>query len=303
MYSVAGSLGIHLLVTLGAGSFLINISKNIIPPKTFKLEFVKRETPPPEKMKEIRKNIIPREVKVASLPQPKPMPSVQPRVREMVQEKTTAQPTNVARVIQSRIVPVTQPKITVLSTNVARTSVSVPNSAPRRIKSHAIPAKTTAVIQSSRSTITRRAVANIPISRSFTSTNQTTSETSGRKAPVKTGAKMASFTMPTPRGVPNIVDRGALKGYMGQIKRQIEGAKRYPEASRKAGQKGKLKIQFTLLKNGEVENIKLLTQTPYPHLNKEAMAAVKRAAPFSGFPDSVIRDSMNIILPFNFELN
>ena len=85
--------------------------------------------------------------------------------------------------------------------------------------------------------------------------------------------------------------------------RIIEQAKRYPEGARRAGRQGKLKVQFTILKNGEVDNVRLLTETPYPNLNREAMAAVKRAAPFSGIPDSVMKKSLNIILPFRFELN
>jgi protein TonB len=116
--------------------------------------------------------------------------------------------------------------------------------------------------------------------------------------------KLASLSLlPSPRAVPNIVDRGALKGYVGRIKRSIEGAKQYPESSRKAGREGRLKVQFTIFKNGEVDDIKLLTKTPYPNLNREAMAAVKRAAPFSGFPDSMMEKSLQIILPFRFELN
>ena len=55
-YSIIGSLGVHMLFTLGAGSFLMNINKNIQPPKTYKLEFVKRKVPPPIKKEKIRKN-------------------------------------------------------------------------------------------------------------------------------------------------------------------------------------------------------------------------------------------------------
>ena len=126
----------------------------------------------------------------------------------------------------------------------------------------------------------------------------------GRVTPVETGVKLASLTsFPSARGVPNIVDAGALKSYIGQVRRSVLGAKRYPEASRRAGRQGKLKVQFTILKNGEVGNVSLLTETPYPNLNREAMAAVKRAAPFAGIPDSVMRKSLNVILPFRFELN
>jgi outer membrane biosynthesis protein TonB len=51
-----------------------------------------------------------------------------------------------------------------------------------------------------------------------------------------------------------------------------------------------------------VRNIKLLTRTPYPNLNREAIDAVERSAPFSGFPDSMMEKSVKVILPFRFEL-
>jgi protein TonB len=122
--------------------------------------------------------------------------------------------------------------------------------------------------------------------------------------PVQTRIKLASLTsIPSARGVPNIVDEGALKSYIGRVRRSVLGAKRYPEASRRAGREGKLKVQFTILKNGEVGNVRLLNETPYPNLNQEAMAAVKRAAPFAGIPDSIMQQSLNVVLPFRFELN
>ncbi len=301
LYSVVGSLGVHLLFFMGAGSFLLSINKDLTPPKTYKLEFVKRKTP--VKKVEMRKEIVRKEIKVASL--------------------------------QPKVIPVAQPRTVVRQTRQLRPVVLAPKSAPKPIQKQSTPVRQSAIMHSSRPTISRRA--SVP--RSFASTSNTTSAkgstrvamiqgtshftprnlpkqvarasvstpassgTSGRVAPIQTGVKLASFSLPTPRGVPNIVDRGALKGYIGRIKRRIEGAKQYPESSRKAGREGRLKVQFTLFKNGEVGNIKLITKTPYPNLNREAMAAVKRAAPFSGFPDSMMEQSLQIILPFRFELN
>ena len=54
-YSIIGSLGVHMFFTLGAGSFLMNINKNIQLPKPYKLEFVKRKEQPPVKKEKIRK--------------------------------------------------------------------------------------------------------------------------------------------------------------------------------------------------------------------------------------------------------
>ena len=312
LYPLAGSLAVNMMLTMCAGSFLISINKSLATQKTYKLEFVKRKTPPPIKKEKIRKEVTHQQVKLASL-QAKVLPVKQPSI---------------------------QPKMFVRQTNTARPSVSVPNYVPRKVQSNKAPPMQSTVMHSSTSKISRRVTSKIPTARSFASVNDKKSKKSttrtamvqgvsqlkahkvpslvtrssadkssskdsrGLISPVLTGVKHASLSLPAnPRGVPNIVDSGALKSYIGQIQRIIEGEKRYPEASRRAGREGKLKVQFTIFRDGKVGNIKLLTKTPYPNLNKEAMDAVERAAPFSGFPDSMGKKYVNIILPFRFELN
>lgn len=305
-YSLAGSLAVNMMITMGAGSFLININKSLATQKTYKLEFVKKKTPPLIKKKKINKEIVRQMVKVASL--------------------------------QPKAVPITQPKMTVRQTSSSLHSVSIPNYVPRQIQTQNAPAMRSAVIYNAKSTMSRRVTSNIPTARSFDSVNKKTSQNSmkkmamvnsanhtkahkiptlvarssantstsksskGRVTPLLTGIKHSSLSLPKPRGVPNIVDSGALNGYLGQIQRIIEGAKEYPEASRRAGRQGKVKVQFTIFSNGDVDNIKLLTRTPYPNLNQEAIDAVERSAPFSSFPDSLTQKSVKVILPFRFEL-
>ena len=305
-YSLAGSLAVNMMITMGAGSFLISINKSLATQKTYKLEFVKKKTPPLIKKKKINKEIVRQEVKVASL--------------------------------QPKAVPIIQPKVTVRQTSSSLPSVSIPNYAPRQIQTQKVPAMRSAVIHTVRSTMNRRVTSNIPTARFLASVNKKTSQNSmkkmamvnsakhikahkiptlvarssantstsksskGRVTPLLTGIKHSSLSLPKPRGVPNIVDSGALKGYLGQIQRIIESSKEYPEASRRAGREGKVKVQFTIFRNGDVRNIKLLTRTPYPNLNQEAIDAVERSAPFLSFPDSLTQKSVKVILPFRFEL-
>ena len=61
-YSIAGSLAVHVVFTLGAGSFLMNIDNSVQPQKTYNLEFVKRKTPPLVKKEMIRKEQVRREI-------------------------------------------------------------------------------------------------------------------------------------------------------------------------------------------------------------------------------------------------
>ena len=312
LYPLAGSLAVNMMLTMGAGSFLININKSLATQKTYKLEFVKRKTPPPVIKKKIRKEVVRKEVKLASL-QPKVLPITQPIIK---------------------------PKVNVKPTSTARPAVSVPNYVPKRIQSHKAPTIKSTVIHTSKSTMSKRVTSNIPTARLFvpvdnkksqkgttrmamvnsrshlkahnipkpvariSDSKSTNKNSKGRITPVLTGMKHAALSFPTnPRGIPNIIDRGALKSYIGQVQRIIEGAKKYPEASRRAGREGKVKVQFTIFRDGKVGNIKLLSKTPYPNLNREAMEAVKRAAPFSGLPDAYGEKSVSLILPFRFELH
>ena len=340
LYSLVGSLAVNMMLTMGAGSFLISINKSLVTEKKYKLEFVKRDTPPPPiKKKKIRKEVVRQKVEVASL-QPKALPIIHPkRTVRQTSKEVVRQKVEVAS-LQPKALPIIHPKRTVRQTSVARPSVPIPNYVPRQIQSHKAPTMRSAVIHSSTSTMNRRVTSNIPKARTFASVSNKTSQkgttkttmvqsashskdhripklvarsstsistskdSMGRITPVLTGMKHASLSLPAnPRKVPNIVDRGALKGYIGKIQRIIEGTKKYPEASRKAGREGKVKIQFTIFRDGKVANIKLLTRTPYPNLNHEAMDAVERAAPFTRFPDSMAENSVNVILPFRFELN
>ena len=52
LYSLAGSLAVNMMITMGAGSFLISINKNLATQKTYKLEFVKKEAPSPDQKEE-----------------------------------------------------------------------------------------------------------------------------------------------------------------------------------------------------------------------------------------------------------
>ena len=335
-YSIIGSLGVHMLFTLGAGSFLMNINKNIQPPKTYKLEFVKRKTPPPIKKEKIRKEMVRPEIKVASLT-PKAIPVVQPKttVRQISKARPAiATPQLVPRKVETRVVArsaimrTSNPTFSRrVNTPVARSITPAKNFAVKGSTRVAIVERTSnapslklpkRMVRSSSAIPTSRGSTRVamaqgtpkfnfselpkPVIRSGSSSFSKSAK--GLVVPVETRTRLASLTSaPSPRAVPNIVDGGALKSYIGQIQRIIERSKRYPEASRRAGRQGKLKVQFTILKNGEVDNVRLLTETPYPNLNREAMAAVKRAAPFSGIPDSVMKKSLNIVLPFRFELN
>jgi TonB family protein len=148
-------------------------------------------------------------------------------------------------------------------------------------------------------------VSTLPSARvpSVAPSSNRTSGNNRRTEFVQKGNLIAAATIPTPRPVPNIIDKGVLDDYLGTLQSMIASAKKYPESARKSGQEGKVTVQFTVMKNGNVKNIQLVSKTNYRDLNEEAIEAVKRAAPFSSLPDEMDKPFLDIILPFRFKLN
>ena len=105
-----------------------------------------------------------------------------------------------------------------------------------------------------------------------------------------------------PRPVPNIIDQGALKGYSRGVHRKIAARKRYPRKAKREGKEGQVTVQFTVMKSGKIKDLLLVAGTSYAELNKAAMDAVKRAAPFPGLPEELGQDFLELVLPFNFTI-
>ena len=335
-YSIVGSLGVHVMFTLGAGSFLMNINNSVQPQKTYQLEFVKRKAPPAFKKETMRKEPLLKEIKVASLT-PKAMPVLQPKisVRQTSRQTRKARPMlktpistpkQVKRSVTRKSVVIRSKRSTKKRIPMARSFVYASktfSSRPTRVpmvqgtpqfKLRKLPqrvTKSSSSVSSSKGSARVAMVQGTPKFKLSKLPNQvirsknssSTGTEKGRVNPVQTRVRLASLaSSPSARGVPNIEDTGALQSYGDLIRRSVLGAKRYPEASRRAGRQGILKVEFTILKNGQLGNVRLLTETPYPNLNREAMAAVKRAAPFAGIPDSIMKQSLKVVLPIRFQI-
>ena len=124
-YSIVGSLGVHVIFTLGAGSFLMNINNSVQPQKTYQMEFVKRKAPPPVKKETIRKEQVRKEIKVASLT-PQAIPVLQPKVSV----RQTSRQTRKVRAMGKT--PVATPKQ--VKRSVTKKSVMVRSSKPSTAK-------------------------------------------------------------------------------------------------------------------------------------------------------------------------
>lgn len=85
----------------------------------------------------------------------------------------------------------------------------------------------------------------------------------------------------TPDGVIGSWDgRAGLSPLSAEIRKRIEQAKFYPDWARSRGIEGTVKLLFTLSADGSVMEVKVLSSSGFPILDKAAIEAVERAAPY-----------------------
>lgn len=89
--------------------------------------------------------------------------------------------------------------------------------------------------------------------------------------------------------------------YMLSFKRRVELFWSYPTASVARAEQGRLKIDFTIDKDGTIKNIKLIKSSNYPALDDAAITALRLASPFQALPKNF--DLNKIDINANFEYN
>lgn len=89
--------------------------------------------------------------------------------------------------------------------------------------------------------------------------------------------------------------------YFNSIKRAIELVWRYPDEAVIHGISGALALRFTLKDTGELEDVKLIRPSGHKPLDDEAMLAVKVAAPYNAFPQSLAKKRLHIVATFIYQ--
>lgn len=95
----------------------------------------------------------------------------------------------------------------------------------------------------------------------------------------------------------------ALSLYLEEVRKKIDFHKVYPKASQLLKEEGLVKIQIRLSKQGEIKSMELIAPSPYERLNKAALLALNRAAPFAPSPQGIAEDPLIIEVPIRFVVN
>ena len=92
----------------------------------------------------------------------------------------------------------------------------------------------------------------------------------------------------------------ALTVYKAELRAKIDENKFYPTMSRRLGQTGTVVVAFTLLKDGNIVNVRLDKPSQYERLNSSALDAVKKVERFRPIPKEVGGLSMDVKVPVKF---
>ena len=91
------------------------------------------------------------------------------------------------------------------------------------------------------------------------------------------------------------------QSYYGVVRNMLDSNKKYPLLSLQRRQEGTPIVEFTILKNGEIANLKVNT-SGYRLLDREAQKIVLKSAPFPPIPKSLGKRSIDLRVPINFSL-
>ncbi len=93
-------------------------------------------------------------------------------------------------------------------------------------------------------------------------------------------------------------ETGEREHYLARLREQIEGALEYPATARRMRWTGTVLVSFLVSATGAAQNLEIRTGCGYPLLDREALQAVRRAAPFAAPPQAT-----EVVIPIVFELH
>ena len=86
--------------------------------------------------------------------------------------------------------------------------------------------------------------------------------------------------------------------YFSRIKHQIERVWTYPSEAAQRGISGRLTLRFRISKDGNLISARVVDKSGHDILDFAAIKAVKEAAPFYPFPETIKKDNLSILATF-----
>lgn len=90
--------------------------------------------------------------------------------------------------------------------------------------------------------------------------------------------------------------------YISDVMRQTLQNVRYPRRAVDRNQQGNIRLEVTVERNGEVQKVRIVEESPFSALNREAVASIERSSPFPKVPESVGGETFSFGIPVVFRL-
>ena len=110
----------------------------------------------------------------------------------------------------------------------------------------------------------------------------------------KTIEKFARKGFPSKKGLTFDTSGFRHRGYMKMLKERIESIWKYPKEAARRGISGDHYMEFSIKKDGSLDEIEILRTSGYRDLDEAAMKAIKNAAPFWPLPDDWDKETLEI---------
>ena len=104
-------------------------------------------------------------------------------------------------------------------------------------------------------------------------------------------------------GIKKADQKKEMDNFLAEILMRIEKAKYYPSVARKRGMTSTITCKFSIYPDGSVKDISLVKSSKYKLLNKAAVEAIKKGAPYPDFPSSFKKNVFTSLVDIKFYLN
>lgn len=113
------------------------------------------------------------------------------------------------------------------------------------------------------------------------------------------GLKMAGLNTGNAEGQ---VQFTSAKEYFEMLNLRVQRFKEYPESAKSAHIEGRVHIEFVLLNDGTLSDIKILKSSRHKNLDEAALEAIKKASPFPRPPAFLFKTPVTMRISILFEL-
>ncbi|MFW2555424.1 TonB family protein [Aliarcobacter butzleri] len=91
--------------------------------------------------------------------------------------------------------------------------------------------------------------------------------------------------------------------YLAKVRATIEKNKIYPKAAKRLNQTGKVNVNFDILKNGEIRNVKVLGKSSFAKLDEASIELLIKISNFDEIPEELKKSVWNVTIPIDYQIN